>query len=221
MSQTSKSDKQTSIHHPVFSTLYECLFRGSAESKAMGPLRRATAAKAAGVVLEVGAGNGLNFPYYDPAQVERVEATEPDVAMLRYANKRIGQARVPVHLTQAAVESLPFPDATFDSAVVTLVFCSVHDPLRGFREIMRVLKPTGTLYLLEHVRSRNALLAAVQNLITPISRVVNGNCHWNRNTARIISAVGLNVTHQRDFSIALIPMLLIEARAQSESVSDL
>jgi ubiquinone/menaquinone biosynthesis C-methylase UbiE len=63
--------------------------------------------------------------------------------MLRYARNHIENARVPVHLTQTTAENVPFADATFDSAVVTLVFCSVDDPKRGFREVMRVLKPGG------------------------------------------------------------------------------
>lgn len=211
MSQIKGSDPQTTINHPIFSALYEMLFRDLAENYFMGPLRKHTAGKASGVVLEVGAGSGLNFPYYNPARVERVEATEPDPAMLRYARNHLKQARVSVHLTQAAVENLPFADATFDSAVVTLVFCSVEDPLRGFREVMRVLKPGGTLYLLEHVRSRNAFLAGVQTIVTPISRVVNGNCHWNRDTARTLSASGFTITSRRDFHVLLIPMLLVEA----------
>jgi ubiquinone/menaquinone biosynthesis C-methylase UbiE len=211
MSQGTESGTHTTIHHPIFSALYEWLFRGAAERSFLGPLRRDTAGKASGVVLEVGAGTGLNFPYYDPATVERVEAAEPDAAMLRYARTHLRQARVPVQLTQAVAEHLPFADATFDSAVITLVFCSVDDPLRGFREVMRVLKPGGTLYLLEHVRSRHALLAGVQTVMTPISRAVNGNCRWNRDTARTLTMAGFEITRRRDFSIFLIPMLLAKA----------
>jgi ubiquinone/menaquinone biosynthesis C-methylase UbiE len=211
MGQVKQSGAQSRVNHPIFSALYEALFRGVAESHFMGPLRQHTAGKASGVVLEVGAGNGLNFPYYDPAKVERVEASEPDAAMLRYARTHLGQARVPVHLTQAPAEDLPFDDATFDSVVITLVFCSVEDPLRGFREIKRVLKPGGTLYLLEHVRSRNAFLARVQTIMTPISRAVNGDCRWNRDTARTLSAAGFEIVSRRDFYVLLIPMLLVEA----------
>jgi ubiquinone/menaquinone biosynthesis C-methylase UbiE len=92
-------------------------------------------------VLEVGAGGGQNFPFYDPTRVVRVEAVEPDAAMLVAAGRSLVEAPVPIRLSRAPAEALPFPDACFDSAVVTLVFCSVRDPQRGLREIWRVLKP--------------------------------------------------------------------------------
>jgi ubiquinone/menaquinone biosynthesis C-methylase UbiE len=97
----------------------------------------------------VGAGTGLNFAWYQPTHVERVEATEPDNAMLAYAKRRAEVASVPIVLTQAAVEALPFGDETFDSAVVTLMLCSVHDPREALGEIKRVLKAQGTLLLFE------------------------------------------------------------------------
>ena len=148
----------------------------------MVPLRKETAGQAHGVVLEVGAGNGLNFFYYDPEKVERVEAIEPDTNTLRHARQRLSTARVPINLTQAAAKDLPFADDTFDSVVATLVFCSVTDPQRGLREIMRVLKPGGSLYMVDHVRSQGAVASRIEDMITPITRRVSGNCHWNRDT---------------------------------------
>ncbi len=97
MNQGKESGTQTRVNHPIFSAFYEWLFRGAAERYFLGSLRRDTAGKASGVVLEVDEGLGLNFPYYDPATVERVKATEPDAAMLRYARNHIKQTRVPVH----------------------------------------------------------------------------------------------------------------------------
>src|SRR5579884_81791 len=137
----SKEHKKPGITcHKFFAAYYERLSRNDADRKFMEPLRKEIAAQARGVVLEIGAGNGLNFAFYEPERVERVEAIEPDTAMLRYARERIATARVPITLTQAPVETLPFADETFDTALATLVFCSVTYPKRGLREIQRVLK---------------------------------------------------------------------------------
>ena len=177
----------------------------------MNPLRQEVTSQAHGLVLEIGAGNGLNFAFYDPATVERVEAVEPDSAMLGYARERAAKARVPVNLTQAPVENLPFADESFDSAVITLVFCSVSDPLRGLSEVRRVLKPGGALLMVEHVRAHGAIAAAMQNIITPINRIVAGNCHWNRDTEKTVSEAGFQIEQRRDIVGFLLPFVVLRA----------
>src|SRR6266705_5464332 len=170
MSQTTPEDTIKPIattNHGIFAAVYERLSRSGREHNFMEPLRKEMIAQAQGIVLEIGAGTGLNFALYNPEQVERVEAVEPDSAMLRYARERLKTARVPITLTQAPVETLPFADETFDSAVATLVFCSVTDPMRGLSEIQRVLKPGGTLLLIEHVRAQGAIARRLQDMITP------------------------------------------------------
>ncbi|MBX5451002.1 MAG: class I SAM-dependent methyltransferase, partial [Thermogemmatispora sp.] len=166
---------------------------------------------AQGHVLEVGAGTGLNFAYYDPRQVECVEAIEPDPAMLRYAQRRQVQSAVPIHLHQARVEELPFPAASFDSAVATLVFCSVEEPARGFAEIRRVLKPEGLLLLVEHIRAASPRMARLQDLLTPLVKRCAGNCHWNRATLVTLTKAGLRVISRRDEGRGLLPLVIVQA----------
>ena len=211
MTQPTSPNKPHITNHKIFARMYEVLSRGVSESSFMEPLRTETAGQATGLVLEIGAGNGLNFSFYDPQKVERVEAIEPDTAMLRYAQQRIKSAPVLINLTQAPVEALPFPDATFDSVVATLVFCSVTDPTKGLHEIMRVLKPGGTLFMAEHVRSHKALAAIMQDIITPVARLVSGNCHWNRATAHTVTTAGFQITYKRDLSGVLLPMMVLQA----------
>lgn len=196
--------------HRLFASYYERTSRGRSENQFMEPLRREIVGQARGAVLEVGAGNGLNFPFYDPARVERVEATDPDSAMLRYARERVKAARVPITITQAPVEHLPFADGTFDSAVCTLVFCSVTDPLRGLQEIRRVLKPGGLLLMLEHVRAHGRVAATLQNIITPINRRIAGNCHWNRRTEQTVYQAGFQAIERRDVGGGLVPIVLLK-----------
>src|SRR6266699_1113287 len=123
---TTQQEQPSQIFHPRFAAFYERYARLGSERRLTDPLREETAGQAYGVVLEVGAGTGLNFPWYHPERVERVEAIEPDRAMLAYARERVRQAGVPISLTQASVEALPFADASFDSVVVTRTSCSRH-----------------------------------------------------------------------------------------------
>lgn len=57
------------------------------------PLRQELVRQAHGLVLEVGAGGGQNFSLYDPTHVTRVEAVEPDEAMLRKARRKLPVAQ--------------------------------------------------------------------------------------------------------------------------------
>jgi ubiquinone/menaquinone biosynthesis C-methylase UbiE len=200
--------------HPRFARFYEWYARLGSERRLTDPLRQETAGQAFGIVLEVGAGSGLNFSWYQPERVERVEAVEPDAAMLAYARSRASQAAVPITLTQASVEALPFSDATFDSAVVTLVFCSVRDPAQGMQEIKRVLKPDGTLFMFEHVRSQRRVMAYVQDAIVPLTTRLFGHCHWNRDTERVVREAGFQIDHLRHVgggSLDLSPHFVLQA----------
>jgi ubiquinone/menaquinone biosynthesis C-methylase UbiE len=204
---TPAQDGHTS--HRFFASFYERMSRSKGEQSFMNPLRKEVIDQARGLVLEIGAGNGLNFAFYEPERVERLEAIEPDSAMLRFARERAAKARVPVNLTQAPVEKLPFADDSFDSVVVTLVFCSVGDPGRGLREVRRVLKPGGSLLMLEHVRAHGAIAATMQNIITPVNKLVAGNCHWNRNTEKTVIEAGFRIEQRRDIEGFLLPFVIL------------
>ena len=213
MSQKAPENTQSDLsafHHPRFASFYERGSRGKSERLFVEPLRRELLALAQGVVLEIGAGNGLNFPFYTPEKVTRVEAIEPDGAMLDYARTRLSLARVPLTLTQAPAETLPFADETFDCVVATMVFCSVGEPARGLREIRRVLKPGGTLLLLEHVRAKGRIAALLQDLLVPLTTRLLGNCHWNRATSQTVQAAGFQVQTLRQVSGWLLPIVLLQ-----------
>ncbi len=213
MSQPVGIDEQNAprVHHPRFAACYERLSQGRGERRFFEPLRRELIEQAQGVVLEVGAGTGLNFPLYPPEKVTRVEAVEPDATMVSYARKRLPLARVPLTLTQATAEALPFADGLFDCAVATLVFCSVGDPVRGFQEMRRVLKPGGTLLLLEHVRAEGHFAIRLQGLLVPLTTRLAGNCHWNRDTGRSVGEAGFEVRQERRLSGWLQPIVLLRA----------
>jgi ubiquinone/menaquinone biosynthesis C-methylase UbiE len=150
-----------------------------------------------GHVLELGVGTGLNLPHY--AAAESVTAIDPDEASLRRAFSRLNRSRAAISLQQARAEELPFPDGAFDTVVGTLVFCTISDPGRALSEVQRVLKPGGTVRLIEHVRVGNRVIAGAQDAVTPFWSQIAGGCHLNRDTLAEVERAGLHVTmlHRR------------------------
>lgn len=171
----------------AFSRLYD---RVMAPIEGMGFRRRRAAllAEASGLVLEVGAGTGLNLPHYRAAGA--VVATDPDPAMLVQAVSRARAAAVPVHPVVADAQALPFASGLFDSVVGTCTFCTIPDAEAAFREAHRVLKPGGELRLLEHVRAPSPLLAHLQDWATPGWSRLAGGCRLNRDTLQTARDAG-------------------------------
>lgn len=138
-------------------------------------------------VLELGAGTGQNFVCY-PSAASGV-ATEPSTGMLRIA--RTKPRPHGLCLVQNSAEQLPFRDQVFDAAFASLVFCSLVDPAAAFAELRRVIKPGGTVVLLEHVRPAG-LLGPVFDLLNLLT-VPLFQDHFNRRTARDAQANGLEL----------------------------
>jgi len=146
--------------------------------------RRSLAELAQGRVLEVGCGTGQMLPLY-PETVE-LFALEPNPDSLERARRRAPRAA----LSRALAEHLPFPDACFDTVASGLVFCSVPDPARGLAEIRRVLKPDGSLLMLEHVHARSRLGRWLLDTLQPPWTLLTGGCHPNRNTEQSVEDAG-------------------------------
>jgi ubiquinone/menaquinone biosynthesis C-methylase UbiE len=182
----------SAFQHPRFARIYQKI---SAESEHRGTAEHRDHALAGltGRVIEIGAGNGMNFPHYPPTVTE-VVAVEPDDDTLRLlAEQAAPTAPVPVHVTAGHADALPFDDASFDAAVASLVLCSVPDPGHSLAELRRVLKADGQLRFLEHVRSTNPLIGRLQDVLTPLWAAAGGGCHLNRNTLTEITTAGFEI----------------------------
>jgi ubiquinone/menaquinone biosynthesis C-methylase UbiE len=181
----------SAFQHPRFARLYE---RISAESERRGTAehRGRTLAGLTGRVIEVGAGNGMNFTHY-PTAVTEVVAVEPEDTLRGLAERAASAAPVPVTVVAEHGDALPFEDATFDGAVASLVLCSVPEPDHFLAELARVLKPGGQLRFFEHVRSANPLIGVVEDAVTPLWSAIGGGCHLNRNTRAAIEAAGFQI----------------------------
>ena len=166
--------------------------------------RRRLVAAAHGVVIEIGAGYGATFPLY-PAAVSGVLALEPDATLRGLALAAASKAPVPVTVKDGVAESLPAADASVDVVVSSLVLCSVADQSVALAEVVRVLRPGGLLLFYEHVRSAHRVLAAAEDLLTPLWSRVAGGCHPNRDTAAMIAGAGLTVQGLERFGFSVLP----------------
>jgi SAM-dependent methyltransferase len=168
--------------HPIVAALIDGFMWSSYK------LRRRVVPAASGRVLEIGVGTGANFPYYRNAA--EVIGVEPDPYMLARARRRVATAPCPVRLEPLRAEELPFPDASFDSAVATWVLCTIPRPERALAELRRVLRPGATLIFIEHVRSSSPGAARLQALLTPAWSCLSGGCHLDRDIIGMIRAAG-------------------------------
>ena len=196
--------RQRAVHHPVFSRCYARV--GHLMDAEIGDHRRRLLAGLTGRVLEVGAGNGLNFPHY-PATVTEVLAIEPEPYLRHLALAAARQAPVPIRVVDGTAEALPAPDATVDAVVASLVLCTVTGPDQALAETRRVLRPGGRLRFYEHVRATDSRLARWQDRLERPWGWLVGGCHPNRDTVAAITAAGLQVVRLDRFDLKAMPPL--------------
>jgi ubiquinone/menaquinone biosynthesis C-methylase UbiE len=185
----------------LFAALYDTVGKGS-EAAGMREERRQLLAGTEGATLEIGAGTGINLEHY-PEAVTRLVLAEPDRHMRRRLRRRVVALDRAADVIDAPAERLPFPDASFDTAVVTLVLCSVQNQEVALAEIARVLKPNGRLLFIEHVRSGDPDVAKRQDRIRPLYNLVG--CNPNRDTLAAIDASALRVESVRHGEVPKAP----------------
>jgi len=152
-------------------------------------LRRDVLADVGTRILEIGFGTGLSLSGYPPS-VRAIVAIDPADAMRRYAARRIAAWGGQVDMRVAAGERLPFADGSFDSAVSILTLCSVGDPVAVADELHRVLRPGGTLHVIEHVVAKTTRAARWQRRCDPVQHILGCGCHLTRDTEATLRRAG-------------------------------
>jgi ubiquinone/menaquinone biosynthesis C-methylase UbiE len=188
------------VRHPIFARFFDRFSR--LMEKEAGEQRDELLAGLSGRVVEIGAGNGMNFRHYPPT-VDEVVALEPEAYLREKATNAALSAPVRVSVRDGVAEPLPLEDGRFDAAVASLVLCTVPDPGRALAELRRVLNPGGELRFLEHVRSESPRKARVQEWLddSGLWPRLGGGCHCGRDTARAIEEAGFRVERVRSFAL--------------------
>jgi SAM-dependent methyltransferase len=184
--------RRMSIYGRIFAAVYDHMM-ASTEKDGLAAHRAAVVSQATGDVLEIGGGTGANLRHYGDG-VRRLTITEPEPPMAKRVRSRIAELAPQALFVRAPAEDLPFPDDSFDTAVSTLVLCTVDDQPRALRELRRVLRPGGRLLFIEHVRSDDPKVARRQDRMLGLNRRVAHGCHCNRPTLDTVRAAGFEVT---------------------------
>jgi SAM-dependent methyltransferase len=183
----------TDIPRPRFARMY---LKAAARADRRGATehRRRLLRDLSGRVVEIGAGNGLNFAHY-PATVTDVVAIEPEPALRAIAQQAAARAPVPVSVRQGTADAVPLEDGEMDAAVASLVLCSVPDQARALAELHRVLRPGGELRFYEHVIARCQPKRAILQLAdhSGLWPAIGGGCHPARDTGAAIEAAGFTI----------------------------
>jgi ubiquinone/menaquinone biosynthesis C-methylase UbiE len=190
------SDKGA-VHHPIFARLFDRLSERE-EQLGQAEYRRELLAGLSGRVIELGAGNGINFRHY-PEGVSELVAVEPERYLRARAQEAADAAPVKTTVVDGLGGQLPIADASFDAAVVSLVLCSVPDQGAALADLFRVVRPGGELRFYEHVRANDPRFARFQDAITRGWRLFAGGCHPNRDTGRAIERAGFVMESCRRF----------------------
>ena len=177
----------TLVNNPLFARWF-ARYGGRNEERGNREYRQEMLAGLSGRVLEVGPGNGLNFPHY-PVSVQEVVAVEPEPYLRSRAVEAAAAAPVPIRVADGTADQVPEADSSFDAVVACALLCSVPDVPGALAEFRRVLRPGGELRFYEHVRSRDILFAGFQQAADLVWPRLMGGCHTQRQTRTAIEQV--------------------------------
>ena len=160
---------------------------------------------AEGVVLDVGIGSGLNIPFYNKSKINYLYGLDPSKELLDIAKSIAKENKLEVDFLQCSAESIPLPDRSIDTVLITYTMCTIPDVALSNSEIMRVLKDDGKLLFCEHGLAPDKNIAKWQKRINPLWGKIAGGCNLNRDIPKLISSSGFKISNMEEMYLPSTP----------------
>ena len=163
---------------------------------------------AQGVVLEIGMGSGLNIPFYNKNNIEKIIGLDPSEELNFLANKVAKKNNIEIDFIISGAEDIALPDNSVDTILITYTLCSIPDLDNSMAEMKRVLKSDGKFIFCEHGIAPDQNIVKWQSRINPIWKAIMGGCNINRNIPKIISDGGFDITNISEMYLPSTPKIV-------------
>ena len=145
---------------------------------------------AKGKILEIGIGSGINIPFYDKANVEKIYGLDPSEELNNIAQKKAINNNLEIDFLLNGAEEIPLPSNSMDTILITYTLCTIQDLESSLKEIKRVMKDDAVMLFCEHGIAPDAKVIKWQNRVNPLWGKLFGGCNINRNIPEIIQSSG-------------------------------
>lgn len=160
---------------------------------------------AKGIVLDIGIGSGLNIPFYNKSNINHLYGLDPSPELLEIAKKVAKNHKLEIEFLECGAESIPLPDDSIDTIVITYTMCTIPDISLSNAEMLRVLKPNGKLLFCEHGLAPDERVAKWQKIINPVWNRIAGGCNLNRDIPKLIESSGLKISEIEEMYLPNTP----------------
>ena len=180
---------KTAYENYVLPKMLDCC----CSTKPISYQRKKIVPEASGTILEIGIGSGLNIPYYQKSRVNKIIGLDPSEQLCKMAKKTADDNNFSIDFLVNGAEEIELPSNSIDTILLTYTLCSIPEPYRALKEIMRVMKADGRILFCEHGIAPEEVVQKWQNRINPLWGKLFGGCNINRDIPNIIKNGGFKI----------------------------
>jgi len=143
--------------------------------------------------------------HYDPTKVNKLYALEPNLGMIRLAEKQQRKTKLNIEYLDLPGERIPLEDGSIDTVVSTFTLCTIPGIVDAIRGIARVLKPGGKLIFFELGLSPDPEIQHWQKRLEPVHQWLFQGLYLTRDIPSLIVQGGFQIEHVEAGYMAQFP----------------